>query len=252
MPAYLPSRRTAGLLLAGAFCALAAGAAVLPARWLLALLPDDTPVTLADASGTLWRGGAWIALGPPGARRVLPQAVQWQWRWDAMTLEIAHPWLQGPLRARLGWNGLSVPAQSLRVPASVLPALGAPWNTLAPQGMLEIDWQALRLGGALPPGPVADLRWRNAGTALTSVAPVGTYLLRLQGGGKGGATLALSTESGLLNVTGQGSVGSRGLTFQGQATYAPGASAAERAALDGLLSALGRRSDDTVTFGTGS
>lgn len=251
MSAFRISRRAACLLAAGAFCAVAAGVAVLPARWLLVLLPDDAPVTLADASGTLWRGSAWIALGSPGARRVLPQAVQWQWRWDAMALDISHPWLQGPLRARPEWNGVSVPAQSLRVPASVLPALGAPWNTLAPQGMLEINWQALRLGAALPSGPVAELRWRNAGTALTPVTPVGTYLLRVQGGGKAGATLALTTESGLLSVTGQGSMGSRGLSFQGQATYAPSTSVADQAALDGLMSTLGRRSGDTVSFGTG-
>ncbi|MFD4838999.1 hypothetical protein ACFWP0_15950 [Achromobacter sp. NPDC058515] len=61
----------------------------------------------------------------------------------------------------------------------------------------------------------------------------------------------MSTESGLLSVTGQGSLSSRGLNFQGQATYAASASEADRAALDGLLSNLGRRSDDTVTFGTG-
>ncbi|NGT17378.1 type II secretion system protein N [Achromobacter insolitus] len=250
MSGFRLSKRSAALCLACAACAAAAALAVLPARWLLAVLPDQAPVTLADASGTLWRGSAWIALGPPGARRMLPQPLQWQWRWDALALEISHPWLQGPLRASPGWNGLSVPAQSLRAPASVLAALGAPWNTIAPQGTLEIRWQPLRLGAALPAGPLAELRWRNASTALAPVAPVGTYLLRVQGG-KSGATLALSTESGLLDVTGQGSASGRGgLKFQGQATYAGSAREAERAALDGLLSALGRRSGDVTTFGT--
>lgn len=250
--ARLPfNKRTAGLWLAGGVCFLAAAASVLPARWLLAMQPDDSLVSLADASGTLWQGSAWVALGPPGLQRVLPQPVQWQWRWDAMALEITHPWLQGPLRARVGWAGVSLPAQSLRVPATVLPALGAPWNTLAPDGMLEINWQALRLGGDLPAGNIADLRWRNAGTALTSITPVGTYLLRLQGAGKSGATLALTTESGLLTVTGQGTAGPRGVRFDGKATYAPGATDAQRAALDGLMSTLGRRSGDTVVFSTG-
>ncbi len=251
MPIPRLNTRTTALWLAGAACAVAAGVSVLPARWLLALQSDASVVALADASGTLWRGSAWIALGPQGAQRVLPQAVQWQWRWDTMALEVTHPWLQGPLRARVSWNGLSVPAQSLRVPASVLPALGAPWNTLAPEGMLEINWQALRLGGDLPAGTIADLRWRNAGTALTSVTPVGTYLLRVQGAGKAGATLALTTENGLLTVTGQGNAGARGVSFEGQATYAASANEAQRAALDGLMSTLGRRSGDTVTFGTG-
>lgn len=250
MPGLRLSKRSLALLLAGTLCAAAAGAVTLPARWLLAFLPAKSPVTLADASGTLWRGSAWIALGPPEARRMLPQPVQWQWRWDTLSLEISHPWLQGPLRARPGWNGLAVPAQSLRAPASVLAALGAPWNTIAPQGTLEINWQPLRLGGALPAAPLAELRWRNASTALAPVAPVGSYVLRVQGG-KPGATLALSTESGLLDVTGKGSAGGRGgLSFQGQATYAQSAGAADRAALDGLLSALGRRSGDVVTFGT--
>lgn len=250
MSAKLPSRRVASLWIAGLLCAAAAGAAVLPARWVLALLPDDAPVTLADASGTLWRGSAWIALGSQGARRVLPQPVQWQWRWDMLALDIAHPWLQGTLRARPGWNGLAVPASSLRMPATVLPALGAPWNTLSPQGMLEISWQPLRLGAPLPPGPAVDLRWRNAATALTPITPVGTYLLRVQGG-KTGATLTLSTESGLLDVKGQGGTGPRGINFQGEATFAQSASDADRAALDGLMSTLGRRSGDTVTFGVG-
>ncbi|MGE8611472.1 MAG: type II secretion system protein N [Achromobacter veterisilvae] len=241
-------RKNAALWLAGMVCAAAAGVAVMPARWLLAALPGDAPVALADASGTLWRGSAWIALGPPGARRVLPQPVQWRWRWDALAVEISHPWLQGPLHAGLAWNGVSLSAQSLRAPASVLAALGAPWNTLAPQGMLELAWQPLRLGAALPAGPLAELRWRNAGTALAPVAPVGTYLLRVQGG-KTGAALALSTESGLLDVTGQGSVGRRGLRFQGRASYAGSAGEADRAALDGLMSMLGRRSGDSVEFG---
>ncbi|WP_313494009.1 type II secretion system protein N, partial [Achromobacter animicus] len=185
-----------------------------------------------------------------GARRVLPQPVQWQWRWDTLALDISHPWLQGTLRARPGWNGLALPASSLRMPATVLPALGAPWNTLSPQGMLEISWQPLRLGAPLPPGPAVDLRWRNAATALSPITPVGTYLLRAQGG-KSGATLVLSTESGLLDVKGQGGTGPRGLNFQGEVTFARAASEADRAALDGLMSTLGRRSGDTVTFSVG-
>ncbi|WYX59984.1 hypothetical protein WJ967_23135 [Achromobacter xylosoxidans] len=145
--------KRAGLALACAASALVFGSAVLPARWLLALQPDDAPLVLADAAGTLWNGAAWIALGPPGARRMLPQPLHWQWRWSSLTLELSHPWLQGPLRAGLGWDGVAVSAQSLRLPATVLPALGAPWNTLAPEGTLEISWQALRLGAALPQAP---------------------------------------------------------------------------------------------------
>ncbi|MCY1384457.1 hypothetical protein D9M69_727150 [compost metagenome] len=62
--------------------------------------------------------------------------------------------------------------------------------------------------------------------------------------------MTLSTENGLLDVTGQGSANGRGVRFQGQASYARTAGEADRAALDGLMSMLGRRSGDTVQFGT--
>ena len=71
-----------------------------------------------------------------------------------------------------------------------------------------------------PAGPLAELRWRDAATALAPVNPVGSYVLRLQGDGKSGGALALSTES-LLDVSGQGSLSPRGAKFQGRATYAP-------------------------------
>jgi general secretion pathway protein N len=41
------------------------------------------------------------------------------------------------------------------------------------------------------------------------------------------------------------------VNFEGQATFAASATDAQRAALDGLMSTLGRRSNDTVLFGTG-
>jgi general secretion pathway protein N len=246
-----PSRRGLLLALACSVAALLAALSALPARWLLLAAPPDGIVSLADASGTVWNGSAWIALGPPGARRVLPQALQWQWHWRTLEMELRHPWLQGPLRLSPGWTGATLSAQSLRAPAAALSALGSPWNTLAPQGTLELKWQTLPLGGRLPAGPLAELRWRDAATALAPVNPVGSYVLRLQGDGKSGGALALSTESGLLDVSGQGSLSPRGATFQGRATYAAKADVAERAALDGLLSALGRRSEDVVTFGTG-
>ena len=130
-------------------------------------------------------------------------------------MELRHPWLQGPLRLSPGWTGATLSAQSLRAPAAALSALGSPWNTLAPQGTLELKWQTLPLGGRLPAGPLAELRWRDAATALAPVNPVGSYVLRLQGDGKSGGALALSTESGLLDVSGQGSLSPRGAKFQG-------------------------------------
>ncbi|HYG46175.1 MAG TPA: type II secretion system protein N, partial [Bordetella sp.] len=62
--------------------------------------------------------------------------------------------------------------------------------------------------------------------------------------------LALSTDAGLLSLTGQGQWQRGRLRFRGVAAPAPDASEAERAALIGLLSALGPMADGKSQFGT--
>lgn len=232
-------------------CALAAGAAVLPARWLLLVQPADALVSLADAQGTLWNGSAWIALGPPQARKLLPQPLTWQWRWSSFDVEARHPWLQGPVVITPRMTGVQVNAQSLRAPAMALTALGAPWNTIAPGGMIDVRWQALDTAKGLS-GPVAQLRWQDASTALSPLPRIGSYVMRVEGRGGRGLSLALSTEGGLLQLEGQGSTDNKGLRFEGRATYASNADAGQRRSLDQLLNALGPRQGDVVTFGTAS
>ncbi|MFU1980841.1 type II secretion system protein N [Bordetella hinzii] len=231
-----------------AACAAVAGLSVMPARWLLAVLPADALVSLADAQGTLWEGQAWVALGAPQQRRLLPEPVQWRWRWASLDLEARHPWLQGPLIITPRPDGLRLGAQSLRAPATTLVALGAPWNTLSPGGMLDLRWQALNTASP-PAGPVAQLRWQDASTALSPLPRIGDYVMRVEGTGGKGFRLALATEAGVLQVDGQGSADGKGLRFSGRATYAPGAEPAQRRALDSLLAALGPRQGDVVIFG---
>lgn len=235
----------------GLAVAATAAVAVMPARWLLALSADHAVIKLADAAGTVWQGSAWLAFGPPGAQRLLTQPVQWSWQWQPLSLRITHPWLGGPLLLRPGWNSVGINAQSLRFPADVLANLGAPWNTLAPQGQIEARWQAFTLGGVPPVGPLAELRWRDASSALAAIAPIGSYVVRVNGDGKSGANLTLATERGLIALTGQGSWTSPKLRFEGQARFSPTATEVERSALNGVLGVLGNRVGDTVMFGTG-
>ncbi|OZI71894.1 general secretion pathway protein GspN [Bordetella genomosp. 12] len=227
-------------------CAVVAALCVLPARWLLIAQPPDALISLADAQGTLWEGRAWIALGAPGQRRLLAEPVHW--RWSGRQIVASHPWLQGPLTLTPALDGWRISAQNLRAPATVLTALGAPWNTLNPGGMLDLRWQDLNTA-ALAKGPLAQLRWQDASTALAPLPRIGNYVMRLQGAGGRSAALALATEGGLLQIDGQGSADAQGLQFSGRATFAPGIDASQRRALESLLSALGRRQGDVVSFG---
>ncbi|MBN9478337.1 MAG: hypothetical protein ABS43_07130 [Bordetella sp. SCN 67-23] len=238
--------RTWPKILLCALVALAAALAVLPARWLIAILPAQWPVAVVDASGTLWRGNALLALGFPEARSTLPTPIEWQTKWDGGPLvEIRHPWLDGPLGLRLQTTGFLLSGRTLKLPASTLEQLGAPFNTLRPAGDLRLKWPSLRLNGGIPPGELLDAEWSNAGTALSLLRPIGHYRARLTGEAGGAVALALSTLSGPLTMEGTGRWTARtGFSFKGVARPAPNASPEARAALQSTLSALGRRSGD--------
>ncbi|OZI33829.1 hypothetical protein CAL29_09595 [Bordetella genomosp. 10] len=253
-----------GLTLAAVLVALASALAVMPARWLPRLLDERGMVAIVDASGTIWDGAALLALGPPGARRTLPQPVRWRWTWQGIV--VRHPWLGGDVRLSLAWRGLGVPAfslsaQTLRLPADVLPALGAPLNTLAPGGNLVLSWPDYEAGATRAP-ILWQIEWRDASSALSTVHPLGSYRLRataMSGGanadanangkGKAGAAnLALTTLSGPLQVQATGKWDGRKFELNGAAEPAAGSPDAVRAGLDALLSALGRRDGDRSVF----
>ncbi|WP_242697386.1 type II secretion system protein N [Bordetella petrii] len=228
-------------------CALLAALPVLPARWLLLALPDDAMATLADADGTIWHGSARLALGPPGGRHLLSEPLRWQWRDGAV--EISHAWLRGPVRVQPGWSGITVSGQNLRLPAAALAAFGAPLNTVAPAGQVEIEWRSFSPSRLPASGTLATGHWTNAGSALSHVRPLGDYTLRVTAD-NGALRLALSTDSGVLSVTGQGRLQRGRLHFRGEAAPADNATPAQRAALTGLLSALGPVSNGKSHFGT--
>lgn len=233
-----------GALLAALFSALA----VMPARWLMRVPDPGWPIAIIDATGTVWDGTALLAVGPPGARRTVPEPVAWHWGWQG--IDVRHAWLAGPLHLTPGWRGVAVSAQSLRLPADMLAALGAPLNTLAPGGQIEMKWQAYAPGVSAA-GPLLDAQWRDATSSLSTVRPLGSYLLRVTRTGKGGLSLALSTQSGALRLQAAGAWNGKRLSLNGTAQAAADASDGTRMALNGLLSAIGRRSnDDQSVFGT--
>lgn len=243
----LPRFFSLPLALLALCCALLAALPVLPARWLMLALPDDAMVALAGADGTVWHGSVQLALGPPGARRLLPEPVRWQWRNGA--LEISHAWLRGPVRVQPGWSGVTVSGQNLRLPAAVLGAFGAPLNTVAPAGQIEIEWQPFMPGQLPTTGTLATGRWTQASSALSHVRPLGDYRLRI-GADDDALQLTLSTDTGVLSVNGQGKLQRGRLRFSGVAEPAGHASEAQRAALTGLLNALGPVSNGKSHFGT--
>ncbi len=229
---------------------LAALALFAPAQWLAQGVARASAgrVLLLQARGTVWTGSAQFALsGGPASRdrAALPGRVHWRLRPGLRGVQLqlqadcctAAP-LQVQLRPRWGGAAVRVQDQQSDWPAAVLAGLGAPWNSLQPQGRLVLRTQGLQAAwaaGRLVLQGQAQLDLLDFSSRLATLRPLGSYRLLLQGGEV--PTLQLSTLDGALRLQGTGQWVGQRLRFSGEASAAP-----ERAAaLDNLLNILGRR-----------
>jgi general secretion pathway protein N len=214
-----------------------------PAAWVGDWLEARSKLRLIDARGTLWQGSALVGFSDGRETTLVPGRVEWRIhglntaRIDA---QIVHPWLERPLELSLGAQGVHFAKGSARLPAGVLASAGAPFNTLRPGGVLELAWTDADLRGAALNGQL-QIDWRDARSALSTVAPLGSYRLRVTGAGAP-PTMELVTLSGPLQMQGKGTMQGSRIRFNGTA----GAEPAMWPALNGLLGVLGMRSGDKV------
>lgn len=221
-----------------------------PARW-LALAVDRASqgqVLLAQARGTVWTGSAQLVLTGGGAsqdRTALPGRLEWRLRprWTGLHAQVhAACCMAAPLQARVDarWGGarLAIADGQSQFPAGLLTGLGTPWNTLQPQGQLALQTQgleALWTAGRLVLAGTAQLDARAMSSRLSTLRPMGSYRLVLQGGEV--PTLTLNTLDGDLQLNGSGQWVGQRLRFTGEASAKP----EREAALANLLNIIGRR-----------
>lgn len=219
-------------------------------------------VELGDSSGTLWDGQAELILASGDTessfRTRLPGRISWRinpWRLLVGSFDLTltnAAVLDAPLALRMDREAnATIDANRLRLPASVLVGLGAPWNTIRPGGELQLQWDTLHLRAGSIYGHLS-MEWTEASSALSPVVPFGHY--RLQANGVfDGALLQLDTISGPMEMIGSGTIGAGWrLRFQGTARVQPGTDPAVATQLSGLVSLLGRRQGDEaiLKFGT--
>lgn len=235
----------------GLLLALAAGA---PAHWLGSAVRWATleRVQLQAERGTVWSGSAGLVLtGGAGTqdRRSLPGRIRWQWGlvWPGLSLQVtAECCTTQPLQWRVLASGqglnLELQDQQSQWPMGVLAGLGAPWNTLDAEGRLQ--WQSAGLAlrwqqGALQWQGQTQLQVQDLTSRLSTLRPMGSYQIALQGmpGGTPTPALTLRTLQGPLQLQGQGQWQGQRLRFTGEASAEEGA----EAALANLLNIIGRR-----------
>jgi general secretion pathway protein N len=222
-----------------------------PARWLATTVTQGTDgrVLLADVRGTVWNGSAELVLtGGAGSvdAAALPTRVEWRLhpRWNGVAADVSSACCTTrPVRVRAGWRWggahVDIAESQSRWPASLLVGMGTPWNTLQLAGDLRLQTKGLSVewvAGRLAIAGQAELTAQRLSSRLSTLRPMGSYRMTVQGGQT--PTLQLDTLEGSLNLSGSGTwVGSR-LRFSGVATAAPD----RESALSNLLNIIGRRS----------
>jgi general secretion pathway protein N len=253
-----------------------------PAAWLANAVTDlsQQRLVLAEAQGTIWHGDAIAVLtGGPGSRdaRALPGRLAWQLG-AGISLKGLHLKLtlhqdccmptpvvlliqpgvgSAQVDVKVQTSPTDTSLQALQGsgeighwPAAWLGGLGAPWNALDLTGVARLQTQELQLAwaqGRLHVSGRANVALDNAASRLSTLDALGSYRLELAGDAEGLVQVKLMTVDGALQLSGQGTFNQTGLHFQGEAQ----AREAERAALDNLLTIIGRRTGDRSVISIG-
>jgi len=236
----------AGLLLGATLTTLLCA----PAHWLAAAVAHASggQLQLVQPRGTIWHGSAQLHLtggNDSRDRAALPSRLHWKLapQGTALRLELSADCCTPTpltLHTTLGWQRLHLQLADSHShwPATVLAGLGTPWNTLRPQGRLQLTTRTLSLQwveGRLRIDGQVQLDAQAVSSRLSTLRPMGSYRLHLTGGAS--PSLALTTLEGALQLSGSGHwVGER-LRFTGEASAAP----EREAALANLLNIIGRR-----------
>jgi general secretion pathway protein N len=203
-------RRRWVLPAAGLAAYVAALVALAPATLIDARLQrlGEGTLRLAEARGSLWSGDGWIevrdAHGWAGiarrlAWRVLPESLLR----GRLVAEVELDQAARPFAVTISPSHLEIGAARIRLPAAAL-GLGMP--RLAPlrlTGEVLVDISHLSLARGHAQG-AATLQWLAAGSALTSVSPLGDYEVRFTAAGAA-VQAALRTLEGPLQLDGKGS-----------------------------------------------
>lgn len=242
----------AGIILAAACLALFGAIVTLPARWLVAMVPDNSPVRLVGAQGSLWSGQALLVTGKGPFSRTLPGQLTWQLGLEPLpTLTLRHMSLSGPVVVRPAGFGIEFSGQSLRLPASVLGTLDARLAGLAPRGDLQFTWPLTRLSpGGPPPGtPLLQMQWMNAASGRLGTGVIGSFLVKASASRQGGADLLLTTPQGPVFIEGSGHLsGSVPFSLNASVRIDSALDAGRRTILQELLAEAGVGPDGRISW----
>lgn len=222
-----------------------------PAQWLADALShaSDGRMQLRQVRGSVWNGsGQWLLASGQNAADglALPQRIRWRltpqsvdsWQLTLLAECCSSQAVRVNLQAT--WPGLrlSLSLPDATWPATWLSGLGAPWNTIGLQGRIHIQpsqlhWQ--RHNDQWLMQGQAQVTLNDISSDLSTLKPLGSYVLQLQGGDV--PELQLRTSQGGLQLEGTGAWRQGRFQFNGQASAQTGF----EDVLSNLLGVLGQR-----------
>ena len=216
--------------------------ATAPATWLAwgVALGSRGVVNINTPTGSLWSGQGMLVIHRASD---VPRALGGvTWKIDPLVLVL------GRLRLNLAIDGSDIQAKSLidlsydtltlrdlraEFPAKAVTTFYAPAALFAPEGLLQISADSVRMQKRGMHGS-AQVNWRSAGLSLSSVKPLGNYRLYFNGHGES-ADVEVNTESGSLTIAGKGNLVAATGQFMFNGTARPSAYAAELEPLLGMM-----------------
>jgi len=201
---------------------------------------------LYQTQGTLWRGSSSIGtseLNDSGGCKspvAVTERIYWvtscQLSAGQCQTEVSISHSPQPVRIIYRLGGIQIQNNQIQLPANLLESLGSPWNSLHPQGILDIHWNDLSLSNNAD--GMVSVKLVNLSSAISKITPLGSYELKIFLNQPISANLI--TLSGPLILNGQGQYINQALHFEGTASSTPEA----KNSLTGLLSVIGIKNGD--------
>lgn len=168
---------------------------------------SDGKLRLVEAQGTLWSGSGQVEIRDPDGRSGAAKSVGWRILPESLlrghlTCEVKLDQASKPFPLTVSVSGIELSNAVISLPAT---ALGLAMPKLAPLGLggdLLLHITSLALARNQMRGKLT-VQWRNAGSVLTPISPLGDYELKLEGRGTAVQAM-LSTIGGPLQLDGKG------------------------------------------------
>ncbi len=180
-----------------------------PATWADVMLQNVSGgrLQLADAHGSVWAGGGQLLIRDAAGRIGVARPLAWRLRPAALlrarlVCDVDFGAQSRSFPVTLSWSRIELADADITLPAVTLGYVAPKLASLELSGDVHLQIQDIAIRRHNVRGD-ATLQWRNAGSALSPVSPLGDYQLRLAGAGNSGR-VTLTTLKGPLQLRGQG------------------------------------------------